>query len=595
MHELLARQLREHFGSVDKVPAEMRPFVDAVERRYQQSDDEHGRLERSCQRMSEDLAERFGQPREFLSVSQLANEDLKQAISLLAATLESTADGILVVDRHGRMVRMNRKFVELWRMPQHIQDSRDDKQAIEFVLDQLTDPGQFVRKVQELYDQPDAESFDVLSFKDGRIFERYSLPQRAGGETVGRVWSFRDVTTRRQLEEQLRQSQKMEAIGALAGGVAHDFNNLLTVIRGHAEFLRESLESTRPERADVDAIATAANRAAALTRHLLAFSRKQMLQPVALDLSAVITSLTPMLRRLIGEDIGITIDCAPVGVVIADPGQMEQVLLNLVVNARDAMPGGGRIEIVTKNIELEHRFAHVDRAEALGGAYVLLSVSDTGRGIAPDHRDRIFEPFFTTKGLGQGTGLGLSTVFGIVKQSGGQIALETKVGQGSTFTIYLPRAGEGTIAEPRAPLATGRLSGAETILLAEDEDAVRGLVRRILEKQGYTVIAARDGSEALQLAAQHEGGIHLLLSDVIMPGMGGFELSDQIRRERPGIRVLYMSGYTDNEIDRRGISGADAALLEKPFTVHSLAAAVRAALRAPGDDGQASANTVQLE
>jgi two-component system cell cycle sensor histidine kinase/response regulator CckA len=578
VHERIIRQLSEHFGSANSVPSELRPFVDSVERSYLEFEVERARLETLCQRMSEDLAERFGQPPEALTVSQLAREDLKQAVSLLAATLESTTDGILVVNRHGKMVRMNRKFVELWRMPDELAHTGGDTLAIQFVLDQLADPEQFTNKVNELYEKPDAESFDVLTFKDGRIFERYSLPQRLGGETVGRVWSFRDVTSRRQLEEQLRQSQKMEAIGALAGGVAHDFNNLLTVIRGHAELLLESLEATSPERADVDAIATAANRAAALTRHLLAFSRKQMLQPVPLDLTAVITALTPMLRRLIGEDIGITITCEPVGVVIADPGQMEQVVLNLVVNARDAMPSGGRIEITTRNVDLAPRFQHVDRSESLGGPYVLLAVSDTGPGIAPDHRDRIFEPFFTTKGLGQGTGLGLSTVFGIVKQSGGQIALETEIGQGSTFRIYLPRVGDGARAESNAPIAAKRMDGAETILLAEDEDAVRALVCRVLEQQGYKVVAARDGAEALRLAAMHEGWIDLLLSDVIMPGMGGIELSDQIRRVRPGIRVLYMSGYTESEIDRRGVLGEDAALLEKPFTGHSLAAAVRAAL-----------------
>jgi PAS domain S-box-containing protein len=578
VHERIIRQLSEHFGSATSVPRELRPFVDAVEQAYLESDAERVRLERLCERMSEDLAERFGQPSEALTMSQLAKEDLKQAVSLLSATLESTTDGILVVNRHGKMVRMNRKFVELWRMPEELAHTGDDTLAINAVLDQLADPAQFTNKVNELYEKPDAESFDVLTFKDGRIFERYSLPQRIGGETVGRVWSFRDVTTRRQLEEQLRQSQKMEAIGALAGGVAHDFNNLLTVIRGHAELLLESLDPASPERADVDAIATAANRAAALTRHLLAFSRKQMLQPVSLDLTAVITALTPMLRRLIGEDIGITITCQPVGVVIADPGQMEQVVLNLVVNARDAMPSGGRIEITTRNVDLAPRFHHVDRSESLGGPYVLLAVSDTGPGIAPDHRDRIFEPFFTTKGLGQGTGLGLSTVFGIVKQSGGQIALETEVGQGSTFNIYLPRVGDGMTSESSAPLAAKRMTGAETILLAEDEDAVRALVCRVLEQQGYRVVAARDGAEALHLAAKHEGWIDLLLTDVIMPGMGGIDLSNQIRRVRPGIRVLYMSGYTDSEIDRRGVLGEDAALLEKPFTGHSLAAAVRAAL-----------------
>ena len=331
--------------------------------------------------------------------------------------------------------------------------------------------------------------------------------------------------------------------------------------------------------ADLEEIAAAADRAAALTRQLLAFSRKQVLQPVALDLNDVIMSLTPMLRRLIGEDIVISINCqVGIGVVIADPGQMEQVLVNLVVNARDAMPHGGRIEIATEQVMLDEQFPFSGDGDLRAGAYVLLSVSDNGNGIPPDLRGRIFEPFFTTKRVGQGTGLGLSTVFGIVKQSGGHISVTSEVGAGAVFTIHLPRALEASAKHFGVTPIIQQVRGIETILVTEDENAVRALVHRILSRLGYTVLTARDADEAMRLVAQHEGPIDLLLTDVIMPGMSGPALAGKIRILRPGVRTLYMSGYTDNEIDRGGALDDNAVLLEKPFTGERLAMAVQAAL-----------------
>ena len=582
MHKLLARQLRQQFGVPENVPPHVQPFVDAVERAYQQSDEDRAMLEHSLDTVSGELVDRFRRLRDALATSQFAKNELNQAVSLLSATLESTTDGILVVDRTGKMVQMNRKFIELWRIPADIVTSRDDSKALHFVLEQLAEPDAFVQKVRELYNTPDAQSFDELSFKDGRIFERYSLPQRVDGAIMGRVWSFRDVTVRRQLEEQLRQSQKMEAVGALAGGVAHDFNNLLTVILGQAELLGDVLGASHPERNDLDEITKAANRAATLTHQLLAFSRKQMLQPVALDLNEVVASLMTMLRRLIGEHIEISV--APgsaLGVITADPSQMEQVIVNLVVNARDAMPRGGRIEICTENVALL-ALSEYERMHGLpSGAFVLLTVSDTGHGVAPEHRDRIFEPFFTTKEVGKGTGLGLSTVFGVVKQSGGHVILESEVGRGTVFKIYIPRAVSFQSPTPYNVTVTPGKRGTETILVAEDEEAVRGLVRRILEARGYNVLTACDGAEAVQLAATHAGSIGLLLTDVIMPGLGGVELSAQIQEISPGIRVLYMSGYAAEEIDRRGVFAEGASLIEKPFTGAALALAVRAALDEP--------------
>ena len=582
MHKLLASQLRQHFGAPENVPPQVQQFVAAVEHAYRQSDEERALLERSMETVSGELVDRFRRLQEALEGSQEAKEELNQVVSLLSATLESTTDGILVVDRTGKMVQMNRRFIDLWRIPDHIVESRDDAQALDFVLEQLADPGLFVQKVRELYDTPEAQSFDELSFNDGRTFERYSLPQRIGGEIVGRVWSFRDVTVRRQLEEQLRQSQKMEAVGELAGGVAHDFNNLLTVIRGQVELLIEALGASHPESRSLDEIIAAADRAASLTHQLLAFSRKQMLQPVTLDLNEVVASLMTMLRRLIGEHIEVAIVPAPaLGVITADPSQMEQVIVNLVVNARDAMPRGGRIQIRTENVVLDEVGAY-ERGNGLpSGAFVLLSVSDTGHGVLPEHRDRIFEPFFTTKEVGKGTGLGLATVFGVVKQSGGHLICESEVGRGTTFKIYLPRAAAARPVAPYPVTPPPGCDGTETILVAEDEDAVRRLVRRILEARGYNVLTARDGTEATRLAEAHAGSIGLLLTDVIMPGLGGVELGARIQRLSPGIRLLYMSGYVAEYIDRRGVLTEGTNVLEKPFTGTALARAVRDALDAP--------------
>ncbi|MEP6730990.1 MAG: ATP-binding protein [bacterium] len=579
MHALLDHQLREYFGAPENVPPMLAAFLVAVDSAYLRSNVDRTMLEHSMETTSSELVDRLGRLHGALSDSQLAKEELNQAVSLLSATLDSTTDGILVVDGGGKMVRMNRKFIELWRMPDHVVASCDDNLALEFVLEQLVDPDQFIRKVRDLYDQPGAESFDALTCKDGRIFERYSLPQQIDGQIVGRVWSFRDITVRRQLEEQLRQSQKMEAVGALAGGIAHDFNNLLTVIRGHAEFLKDAFDESSPERHDIDEITIAADRAASLTHHLLAFSRKQMLQPVALDLNGVITSVAPMLRRLIGEHIEIHIvPGSALGVVTADPSQMEQVLVNLVVNARDAMPHGGRIDIRTENVYVDETCVTADLRSLPSGAFVMLTVSDTGHGVAAEHRDRIFEPFFTTKEMGKGTGLGLSTVFGIVKQSDGHLLLDSEVGRGSSFRIYMPRSTHPRLMTPHATAATPEIGGSETILIAEDEEAVRGLVRRILEKNGYRVLVARDGADAAHLAAVHSGEIQLLLTDVIMPGIGGVELAEKVRALRPNIHILYMSGYADEDIDRRCVLSEGASLLEKPFTGISLTRAVRAAL-----------------
>ena len=789
-----------------------------------------------------------------------AERDLRETLSLLNATFEATADGILVVDLAGHILSFNRKFAELWRIPDSILETKDAHQTIAFVLEQLADPQGFLNKVRDLYARPDASSFDVLTFKDGRIFERLSQPQRIGDKSLGRVWSFRDVTeakraeriqlatyriseaahaagslqelfraihgivgelmpaknfyialydaasdlltfpyyvdeydndfpakrpgkglteyvlrtgapllvtpevqaelerrgqveligapsidwvgvplkigdrpigvlvaqtyapgvrygeterhilqfvstqvamaierkrteeqlheserkyrllfetnpepmfvydfetlrilavngaaiarygyseaeflaltirdlrpveeqgrldqelarrpdegavrtgvrhrakdgrlfevdlvarplefagrrarlvlardvtAQRHLENQLRQSQKMEAVGQLAGGIAHDFNNLLTAILGSTQLLLQATPPGDVRREDVEEIRNAGLRAAELTRQLLAFSRRQVLAPKVLELNAVVANMDKMLRRLIGDDVELaTALHAEAGAVNADPGQLEQVLLNLVVNARDAMPGGGRVLIETTRLLLRDEL--VERRHRLApGDYVCLAVTDSGLGMDEATQAHLFEPFFTTKEVGKGTGLGLATVYGIVKQSGGYIWVYSEPGRGTTVKVYLPRvrgAAEPPLPAPEPPPLRG---GNETVLLVEDAAPVRTLARRSLEARGYRVLDAADGPSAIELSARHAGEIDVLVTDVVMPGMSGRELAERLAPTRRGMKVLYTSGYTDDAMVRQGVLNAGVAFLQKPFVPDTLARKVR--------------------
>jgi len=387
-----------------------------------------------------------------------------------------------------------------------------------------------------------------------------------------------DTSERRLLEEQFRQSQKIEAVGRLAGGVAHDFNNLLTVIIGYNESLDFDELLGDSAREAVQQIRLATERATMLTRQLLAFSRRQVLQPQTLDLRDVTRQLAPMLRRLLGEDIELTTRWGDAPAVVrADPGQIEQVLMNLAVNARDAMPKGGRLTVEIDPVEfgLEFVAAH---PYVVPGHYIDLVVSDTGTGMTADTRARVFEPFFTTKPQGQGTGLGLAMVYGIVKQSEGYIWVESETGQGTTFRVALPRV-EADSTPERAPAeAMGSPGGHETILVVEDEDALRELDRQILMRCGYRVLHARTGPEALSVVEAHTGPIHLLLTDVVMPMMSGRELADRLQATLPGLKVLYMSGYTSDAMLRHGVSAAAVAFIQKPMSPPALARKVREVL-----------------
>jgi PAS domain S-box-containing protein len=413
-----------------------------------------------------------------------------------------------------------------------------------------------------------------------RALEAHVQPLHSNeGEALGVIGVALDVTDRQRLADQLRQSQKMQAIGELAGGVAHDFNNLLMVVKGHSEMLLDRLPDSSPLRHGIEQMQSASERAAGLTRQLLAFSRKQVLQPRVLDLNEVVAGMIQMVSRVIGEDIELEfLPCLNLGRVKADPSQMEQVVLNLVVNARDAMPEGGQLTIETSNIEIDRSYAASHPGGMEPGPYVMLTVSDTGCGMDAKTQARIFEPFFTTKGQGKGTGLGLATVYGVVKQSGGFIWVYSEVGRGTTFKIHLPQVAlevETPAAENNSKRAA---AGTETILFVEDEESVRELVRDYLGVAGYRVLEACDGVQALEVAAAHKGPIHLLITDVVMPRLSGREVATQIAAQRRDVKVLYISGYTDDSVFRHGVLEGGVAFLQKPFNLKALAQKVREVL-----------------
>ena len=420
--------------------------------------------------------------------------------------------------------------------------------------------------------------------KDGSLYEEdatISPIRDASGKLSGFVAVKRDVTDRLQLEEQLRQAQKMESVGRLAGGVAHDFNNLLTVINGYSGFLLKKLKAGDPLREYADEIKAAGERAASLTKQLLAFSRKQLIEPKVLDLNTTIRQSAPMLQRLIGEDITLQTHLDDsLGKVLADPDQMHQVIMNLALNARDAMPDGGKVDIETRNVELSVESSSAIRPDTLPGRYVRVTMTDNGQGMDETTRQQIFEPFFTTKELGRGTGLGLATVYGIIRQGGGWVDVASEVGVGTSFQVYLPQvdvSGTTELAGAGGPTE----AAVETLLVVEDQESVRSFAVAALKGEGYRVIEASDGNEAIAVAGRHPEGLHLLLTDVVMPGMNGKELSERLRALHPNMKVLFISGYTADVIAHRGVLDPGVAFLHKPFNPEELAAKVREVLSDP--------------
>jgi two-component system cell cycle sensor histidine kinase/response regulator CckA len=517
--------------------------------------------------------------------AEAALSESQQASKLLATAIEQGAEAIYITDLDGTIQYVNPSFQRITGYSR--EDAVGHKPGI---LNSGKQDEAFYREMWETLARGDVWQGHLINRrKDGTLYRQdatISPVRDASGAIVSYVCAARDVTRERELEEQLRQSQKMEAVGQLAGGVAHDFNNLLTAIMGNSELLLARMEKDDPRRIDLEEIRKAGARAASLTRQLLAFSRRQVMEPVMLDLNSVVESVAKMIERLIGEQVELTTSLdRELGQVHIDPGQIEHVIINLAVNARDAMPEGGRLLIETANAELDEAYVS-SHAPVQAGSYVMLAISDTGVGMDEATCARVFEPFFTTKESGKGTGLGLSTVYGIIKQSDGYIWVYSEPGQGTTFKIYLPRVEElEPVERPRARRAADRAplerNGKETGLVVEDDDAVRTVVRRTLEGSGYTVVEARDVGEATQLASEYEGPIDFLITDLIMPEMSGRDLARQVAQLRPDVRVLFMSGYSDHTVLRQGMLSPDMQFLAKPFTRESLLDKVREILDAP--------------
>jgi two-component system cell cycle sensor histidine kinase/response regulator CckA len=495
---------------------------------------------------------------------------------LLSATLSSIGDGVIVTDKDGRITYLNQVAAELTGWTRGEAMGRPVFEVFPVVREDGTEAVRLIDKaLREGLAVRAAEHVNLVSKSGTRIaIEDSAAPVRDHkGELRGGVVVFRDISNRRHLEEQLSHSQKMDAVGRLAGGVAGDFNNVLTVITGYSELLRTELPTGNPLRRFADEILWAAERAASLTRQLLAFSRGPSAQPRLLDLNAVLANMEPMLRRLVGESIElITLTGPGLGRVKADPAQIEQIVMNLAGNARDAMPEGGKLVIETANVDLEDP-ASSKKIGVRPGAYVMLAVSDTGIGMDAATRSRLFEPFFTTKEPGKGSGLGLATVYGIVKQSEGQVTVYSQPGCGTIFEIYLPRFTEavGTTGARRQV----QPKGSETILLVDDEDGVRKLVNAILQGHGYSVIEAGSGPAALAAFEKNAHKIDLVVTDIVMPQMNGLELGERLTQARPELKILYMSGYRDNPI---GGTTPDRAFLHKPFTPDTLLEKIREVL-----------------
>jgi PAS domain S-box-containing protein len=508
-----------------------------------------------------------------------AEAALRASEERFRALVENSSDALLLIDAEGRVTYISPSSSRHlgWGSEEMIGESifdfvhPDDRDAVSVRLTEaLGSPGKPITQ-------------DIrLQHADGswREIESIAVNRLSDPSVAAIVVNARDITDRRKLEEQLRHAQKMEAVGQLAGGIAHDFNNLLTAILGYCNLMRDDMPAGDPLRADLDEIHSAGERAASLTRQLLAFSRRQMLQPQVIDMNTVVQQLEKLLRRLMSEDVELVTALAPdLMNVRVDPASIEQILVNLAVNARDAMPRGGRLTIETANVDLDDSFV-ITHVPMKAARYVMLAVGDTGQGMDADTRARVFEPFFTTKEQGKGSGLGLATVYGMVKQSGGYIWVYSEPDHGTVFKVYFPPAEQRTStggAIDAGRRASDAMHGWETVLLVEDEDAVRALAREVLRRHGYVVLEARHGVDALRVAERHPDAIHLMITDLVMPHMGGRDLVERLATVRPKMKVLFMSGYTDHAVMHRDLTPGTA-FLQKPFTPEAFARKVRSVL-----------------
>ena len=503
--------------------------------------------------------------------------ELVESERLYRATFEAAPVGIVNIGLNGRWLRVNQRLCDLLGYSREALEGETGRALMQ--SDGIPAEAEALRALAagrlecHVIDEKRFQRGDG-SFMWARV--KMSVHRATDGEPQHFISVIEDITERRTLEGQVRQSSKMDAIGRLAAGVAHDFNNLLTVITGFTELLIGDGGTSARQRKNLDEISKAARRATALTGQLLAFSRQQVLNPAPLDVNALITDMARMLNRLIGDDTHVALALAPnLSLALADRGQLEQVVMNLVVNARDAMPDGGSVTIETRNVDLENSAFHTETI--VPGSYVMLAVTDTGKGMTREVQRRLFEPFFTTKQTGKGTGLGLSTTYGIVKQSRGYIWVYSEQGQGTTFKVYLPRSTQEGVPTT-GPMSLLPASGSETVLLVEDEESVREVAKHILDNAGYLVIEAVDGNEAERRFGTHDGVIDLVVADVIMPGCGGPELLKRLHVRAPALRVLYMSGYTEQSLARRAGIARGTPLVQKPFTAVELLRKVREVL-----------------
>ena len=544
-------------GKVDVIYLEERPELD------------EGPFLKEERLLIDAFAERLGR----ITERKQAEEALRESEGKYRSLIENAPNIIMTLDCDGIILSINRTVPGL---------SPNDvigKNHLDFIVPECRD--RVVETIESVIKTGEAGSYQTKGVGPDEIessYETFVGPLIQEGKIVGVILIINDITELKHLEDQFRQSQKMEGIGRLAGGVAHDFNNLLTVITGHAELAMTTLDTRDPLRDDLKEIQKAGERAAELTRQLLAFSRKQTLQPKVLSLNTIITNLDKMLQRVIGEDIDLkTISGKDLWNVEADPGQIEQIIINLAVNARDAMPEGGKLTIETQNIELDKEYART-HSDVTPGPHVVLAISDTGCGMTDEVKTQVFEPFFTTKGEGKGTGLGLSTVYGIVKQSGGNIWLYSELEEGTTFKVYLPMVADEAEEFVREVGAIELPRGSETVLVVEDEEGTRKLVCRILKQQGYHIIEAQNGGEALMICKELEKPVDLVLTDVIMPNMGGTVLVKNLHEILPDVKVLYMSGYTTDAVAHAGVLDSGTPYLQKPFRPIDLAWKVRRVL-----------------
>ncbi len=499
---------------------------------------------------------------------------LRQKDEDLRALVERAPYGIYRSNVAGKFHLLNRALVDMLGY-----DSEKELLALDMATQVYADPRQRAQFIEQHRETGRFVNVEVeWKRKDGKLItvrlSGHSFPGENPGDTIFEVVA-EDITQQRSLEQQVRHSQKMEAIGRLTGGIAHDFNNLLTLVYGYSELLQERIGRGHPARSAVEEIQKAAERATTLTKQLLAFSRNQPQKPEIFSLNTAVEQMEKMLRRVIGEDITLVLSLEPAPAEIkAEPGQVEQILMNFTVNARDAMPRGGRLTLRTENIVLAEHDS-LRSPDLSPGPYVVLSVSDTGVGMDAEILARIFEPFFTTKEKDKGTGLGLATVYGIVKQSGGLVTVFSQPGEGTTFQIFFPRLGQDPALNKQARKITAAPGGDRTVLLVEDEDSLRRVAQEFLTLSGYTVLSAADGEEALNLAGQHRDTIHLLVTDMVMPGMSGRELASRLLRLRPDIKILYISGYTYEEVLPSDKTAPEGAFLQKPFALDALAIKVR--------------------